>query len=286
MAFLGSRWFFGLTKWKNGSIIVYCVFDRCKYLKNFISIERKESAKMEKTPRKLELTRSAVPDEIADHPAVDLIMDLAIHENLESGRIIINYPGCMGDIDGYNNKYLTLANFVQEKVGAVIRTGNEFYNGFDYSKSVQDDLRTIIEYAIENSEEICGAKVPAIYLMGFSAGASAIAAVAHEYPQVQKILLMAPSGDAGEEAVSKGLGEFTGEVYVLGGANDDVVGPEAAPHIYSLIKKASKHQLVIIPKCDHQFKGTENGLIVSKAPLWAFLGEADFPSTDGGVELY
>ena len=233
-----------------------------------------------------ELKRRAVPDAAKQKGEVELNIPLAIHANRESGCITISYPGAMGDIDGYNAKYRTLANFIQEKVGAVIRLGNHYFQGFDYSKSIQDDLRAVIGYAIENSKEICGAKVPVIYLMGFSAGASAIAAVAHEFPQVRKILLISPSCDVGEEDVTKGLAEFTGEVYIVAGENDDVVGPEAAPMISAMVKKASIHKLVIVPKCDHQFRGLENGMIMSKAPLWAFLGDQDYPSPNGGIELY
>jgi alpha/beta superfamily hydrolase len=236
--------------------------------------------------KQYELKRRAVPDNVRQKEEAELSIPLAIHANNESGCITISYPGAMGDIDGYNAKYRTLADFIQEKVGAVIRLGNHYHRGFDYGKSIQDDLRAVISYAIKNSKEICGAKVPVIYLMGFSAGASAIAAVAYEFPQVRKILLISPSGDAGEEDVTKGLAEFTGEVYIVAGENDDVVGPEAAPMISNMVKKASIHKLVIVPKCDHQFRGLENGMIMSKAPIWAFLGDQDYPSPNGGIELY
>lgn len=233
-----------------------------------------------------ELKRMAISDQARRKEEIELSIPLAIHPNRESGYIIINYPGVMGDIDGYNAKYRTLANFLQEKVGAVIRLGNHYFSDFNYDKSVQDNLRAVINYAIKNSKEICGSKVPVIYLMGFSAGAAAIAAIAHEFPHVRKILLVSPSGDAGEEDMTRGLAEFTGEVYIVAGENDNIVGPEAAPMISSLVKKASVHKLVIVKNCDHQFRGRENGMIMSKAPLWAFLGDQEFPSSNGGVELY
>lgn len=233
-----------------------------------------------------ELIRTAVPDGVGQKEEVELSIPLAIHVNLESGCITINYPGAMGDIDGYNSEYQTLANFIQEKVGAVIRLGNHYFSGFSYSKSIQDNLRAVINYAIENSKDICGAKTPVIYLMGLSAGASAIAAVAHEFSQVRKILLISPSCDAGKDDITKGLAEFTGEVYIVAGENDDVVGPKTAPKISKLVKRASVHKLVIIPNCDHEFRGLENGMIMSKTPLWAFLGDQEFPSSNGGIELY
>jgi predicted esterase len=148
-------------------------------------------------------------------------LPIIIHPK-NSGIIIINYPGFNGEINGYNNKYRTLAKLMQERIGAVIQSGNQYHEMLDYKESVKDDLRAVIEYSLENAENICQTKIPTIYLVGFSAGASAIAAVAHEYPAVSKILLISPSADAGFESLQKGLSEYTGEVYILSGSNDDV----------------------------------------------------------------
>jgi alpha/beta superfamily hydrolase len=234
------------------------------------------------------LKRKATPHEEGSEifGEVELKLPIAVHSNLLVGKIIVSYPGFQGNIDGYNNKYMKLANFLQQKVCAVIRSGNNYYQGFDYAKSIQDDLEMIIQYALKNSVTICGHKNPDLYLMGFSAGAAAITAVAYKYPSVKKILLISPSGDAGERDTKKGLAEFMGEAYIVAGAEDDIVGTDAAPRIYSLIKKASVHKMVIIPDCDHQFRGEKNGRIMSVAPLWAFVGKKDFPSTKGSIKLY
>ncbi len=216
---------------------------------------------------------------------INVEIPITIHVNQEKEIIILNYPGFNGDINGYNNKYLTLAKSLQEKVGAVIQMGNQYNDELDYTESVQDDVRAVIEYAIEHASEICKSENPQIYLMGFSAGASAIAAVCHEYPEVKKILLMAPSGDAGQESVEKGLSEFSGEVFIVIGANDEVVGVEAGKIFANLVKKTSA-QLTVVPNCDHQFRGTENGMIMSNAPVWAFIGGINFPTPEGGVKLY
>lgn len=216
----------------------------------------------------------------------DLWWPIAIHPKQDSGIIIINYPGYNGDIDGFNNKYGKLAQFMQEKIGAVLRSPNIEHNNIDYRESVKDDLKALIEYALKNSERICGSVNPQIYLMGFSAGASAIAAVAHEFKEVTKILLVSPSMDAGPEAVLYGLNHFTGEVYVVAGDNDTIVGTKCAPQMFSYVKTDSTHEIVIVQNCDHQFKGKTNGMIMSKAPLWAFSGDTSFPDPEGGIELY
>ena len=215
-----------------------------------------------------------------------LKFEVKIHPT-SSGIIVVNYPGYNGDIDGYNNKYGAQADFIQEQnLGSVVRSGNHHWAGFEFDQSTQDDLKHIVDYSIKNAREICGSEDPSIYLMGFSAGASAIAAIAHEYTQIPKILLMAPSGDAGQEAVTEGLKKFGGEVYIAIGENDDVVGPEAGKKFYDMATGASLRELVMIPNCDHQFRGEVNGRIMSKSPFWAFGGDKTFPSPEGGMKLY
>ncbi|MFH0832652.1 MAG: hypothetical protein V1900_02965 [Candidatus Aenigmatarchaeota archaeon] len=215
---------------------------------------------------------------------VPLQWNIAVHPN-QSGRIAINYPGVGGSIDGYADKYLKLANLIQEKnIAAVVRTGNHPWAGFQYEKSLVDDLRTVIDYSLEASKDICGSKEPELYLMGFSAGASAVAAIAHEFEKVSRILLLAPSGDAGDSIVN--LGKYKGDVYITVGENDEIVGQEAGLFFYDMATGAKSRKLVIVPNCDHQFRGEINGMIMSKAPLWAFAGDKTFPNPECGIKLY
>jgi dienelactone hydrolase len=217
-----------------------------------------------------------------------LKVGLRVHPN-NNGVIVVSYPGYNGDINGYAGKYETLAGLMQERIGAVLRTDNPHYGGFRYDVSVQDHLRAVVDYAMSNLQEIAGqpAEETSMYLMGFSAGAGAIAAVAHEFPQVKKVLLMAPSGDAGEEAVTKGLREYSGECNIVIGEDDEVVGVKSAELFASLATGASVVRTAIIPDCDHQFRGELNGRIMSAAPLWAFTDRGgETPSPTDGIKLY
>jgi dienelactone hydrolase len=215
-----------------------------------------------------------------------LELELAIHP-LSNGVIVVNYPGITGDIDGYNNKYGQQADFIQEKeIGTVVRMGNPVYDELPYPRVMIDNFRYVIDHCLSHGKELSGKAKPTLYLMGFSAGASTIAAVAGDYSEVEKILLMAPSGDAGQDAVEKGLDKFKGEVYITVGDRDEIVGPGAGQTFYDLANSAKIRKLVIVPNCDHQFRGERNGKIMSKAPLWAFAGDNSFPSPDGGKKLY
>lgn len=211
-----------------------------------------------------------------------LELDIVTHP-ANTNRIIVNYPGAGGHIDGYNEKYKRLATYMQDKnLGAVVRSGNRMLPSF----TVDTDLRAMLDYTLENAREISGSEYPDIFLMGASAGASAIAAAAHEYPQVKRILLLAPSGNAGDRI--NNLQYFNGEVYIVIGDNDEVVGTEAGQTFYDLARNASRRELFVLPNCDHNFKGTLNGRIMSQAPFYAFTtGEKPkFPDPHGGIILY
>ena len=215
-----------------------------------------------------------------------LELEVAIHP-YSNGIIVVNYPGIPGNIDGYNNKYGQQADFIQEKgVGTVVRVGNPYFSELPYPEGMIDNFKFVLEHCLANGLKLSGKQDPKLYLMGFSAGASTIAAVAGDYSAVEKILLIAPSGDAGKEEVEKGLGKFTGEVYIAIGDRDELVGTQAGQIFYDLATAARLRKLEIIPNCDHQFRGETNGRIMSKAPLWAFTGDTSFPSPEGGKKLY
>ena len=219
------------------------------------------------------------------NPELEIEIEVAVHK-ANSGKIIINYPGAGGHIDGYNNKYLTLADCMQNSIGAVVRMGNQKVLGLNYSQLLRDNLKAVIEYSISNAFEICGSHKPILYLMGSSDGAGAISAVAYLYAEIEKILLYAPSFGAGREDINKGLKQYRGDLYIVIGNKDFVVGQGNGQIFKDLAEVSRISQLEIIPDCDHQFRGKTNGKILSKAPFWAFDNDGTFPSPEGGIELY
>ncbi len=77
----------------------------------------------------------------------NLSLEVAIHPN-NSGKIIINYPGLMGDREGFNNKHKKLAQYMQgEGLGAVVRTQGPGYPAFE---RFTDDvlLRKVLSYSL------------------------------------------------------------------------------------------------------------------------------------------
>lgn len=211
-------------------------------------------------------------------------IDIFVHPN-DSGRIIINYPGWNGDIDGFNDKHRKLAQYMQgEGLGAVVRgKGPGHPDLIDLPVDLQ--LRMMIRYSLEYSQEIAKTDAPELLLIGTSAGGGAAATIAHEYPEVSRILLMAPGANGNPEV---GLPKFRGEVHIVIGANDDVVSPVAGKYFYDLATGASRRNLFTISDCNHQFHGELNGRIMSEAPFYAF-SKGDrpiFPDPQGGMVLY
>jgi pimeloyl-ACP methyl ester carboxylesterase len=205
---------------------------------------------------------------------------------LASPRIVIMVPGYEGTIDGYRQKYAKIAaHLVQRGVGAVVRSGNPVVPGFPFETTCKTHLRGVAEGALARARSICGHESPSLLLLGWSAGASAVAAMAPDLPRVERVLLMAPSGDAGDEAVVDGLCRFTGHLFVVAGERDEVVG-DLPRELFGYAERARSKQLVVLPDCDHQFRGDRNGRIMSHAPLWAFADEEGFPDPALGIALY
>lgn len=211
-------------------------------------------------------------------------LELIIHP-LNNGKIIVNYPGAEGSIDGYNKKYKTLAEYiVSQGLASVVRLPNPHTFGFGWDMN----LRHALAYIFENSKSICNSNNPNIYLMGFSAGAGIIASLAWEYPKIKKILLIEPAPKVDEQGVIEGLGQYKGELYVVVGSEDEALGPEVGKQFIKVAVNTSKKEIFVIPNCDHQFKGEVNGRIMSEAPFYAFCDnpQIKFPDPKGGIKLY
>lgn len=209
--------------------------------------------------------------------------DVAVHYN-NSGRIIINCPGYQGTIGGYNDKYEKMAFWMRSaNLGAVVRMG------YQNQEPLDRPLCRVIDYALYDAINICGSPHPELFLMGTSAGAGIVAAIAHRYKEVSRILLIAPGWDMGVREIEDGLPRFRGEVYLVIGKQDTTVYPESAQRMEQLVIGTSKHhELFEIDDCDHWFTKPKNGMILSKAPFYAFSkgDKPSFPDHVGGMLLY
>ena len=215
-----------------------------------------------------------------------------------SDTIIINSPGAGVPNNDRKSRWDILGEYIQQRdIGTFIKYDypvpdahwkfpTEPYSHKDasWNQLVVESLIHVIDYAIENSLEICGSETPTIYLSGFSAGGSACGAVAHLYPQIRKILLLSAYDSVGDHFYAA-ISQFTGEIYMAYGANDQPAGFLAYGMGFMAVN-VDMINVKEIPDCDHGFRGDTNNMILSKAYSWAFAGDVTFPSPEGGILLY
>jgi SAM-dependent methyltransferase len=212
----------------------------------------------------------------ARQPALHCIVDPRV-----TGRIILSYPGFRESADSEAIAFdMHAERLLDYGLGAVVRMNNPYQAGVDYPTFLVNNLRRTIDRCLGEAESICGTPEPTLYLCGYSAGASAIAAVAAAYPQIARILLIAPSVDAGEDAVRESLPQFAGDVYIISGADDPIVMPSQARRFYHYAGSARRRALVILPDCGHSFEGAANQEIMDEALFWAFADSACFPEPE------
>ena len=215
-----------------------------------------------------------------------------------SGKLIIQAPGAGEVKEGPGNRYVRLGDHLQAcglatfvsfnppLPDAQFMYPNEPYSYRDASWSLifVESMAALVEHCLKNAEQLCGAKELEICLAGFSAGGSAVVAVAPLFPGIKKVLLVS-AYDSVDWFFLSGVRRYTGEVYVAYGEQDQAAAI-LAMMMPSLAKSARTVYARGVPHCDHSFSGETNGKVLSKAYLWAFAGDDGFPSPEGDVPLY
>ncbi len=206
-----------------------------------------------------------------------------------SGAIVVNSPGSGELKDGRENRWKNLGQHLQERDLATLVTYNaprpDFqvqlewepysYRGASWNKLLIESLCHTIDWALENSMQLCGNETPVIYLTGFSSGGSAVGAVSHRYPSVKRILLLSTYDSVGDPFY-EGVTAFTGDIYLVYGDQDEMAGYLA--RILRTGKFAAKSFLVREAlECGHRFDGEANTKLLTQAFHWAFEGDNSQP---------
>lgn len=207
----------------------------------------------------------------------------------ESGVIIVNSPGSGELKDGRDNRWKNLGFHLQERELATLVTYNaprpDFqvqlewepysYRGASWNKLLIESLSHTVDWALENAVQLTGGESPSVYLTGFSSGGSAAGAVAHRYPNVERLLLLSTYDSVGDPFY-EGIANFTGDIYLVYGDQDPMAG-----HLAMLLrtgKFAAKSFLVReAPECGHRFDGEANAQLLTQAFHWAFEGDNSQP---------
>ena len=207
----------------------------------------------------------------------------------QSGAIVVNSPGSGELKDGRDHRWRNLGLHLQERGLATLVTFNaprpDFqvqlewepysYRGASWNKLLIESLCHTIDWSLENAVQLSGTESPALFLTGFSSGGSAVGAVAHRYPSVQRILPLSTYDSVGDPFY-EGVSAFTGDIYLVYGDDDPMAAWLA--RILRTGKFFAKSFLVReAPECGHRFEGEANTQLITQAFHWAFEGDNSQP---------
>ena len=216
----------------------------------------------------------------------------------DSGVLVVNSPGSGELKDGRHQRWDAMARHLQELgVGSMVtynapRPDFEVqleweaysYKGASWNQLLLESLCHVVDWSLERAQELCGSESPDVYLAGFSSGGSAVGAVAFNYTEIKRVLMLSAYDSVGDWFY-EGISRFTGDIYMAYGSEDPVarllcqvvgMGP----------LRASSFQAREVPECNHRFSGAANSQALTKAFYWAFRGDDSFPDPAGAPPLY
>ncbi len=223
--------------------------------------------------------RSSSPGHRRDRSSSTGPLQVAVHP-AGCGTLLVICPGLNATLEGegreftqsHPDRYRRIARRLQSgRVAAVLRTANPCLDYGRYGRQALDRLRRVIGYGLDHAGAICGDARPELCLMGFSAGAGAVAALASEF-QPKRMLLVAPSGDVGPQHIIGGLKDYAGELLLMVGEEDEVVGRDAACLFDELSPAVGRKQVLFVPGCDHCFTGDDHDVLLEETAFRAFRG--------------
>ncbi len=219
----------------------------------------------------------------------DRSIEVALHPQLGADTITIMMGGLNGHVDGWMHKNTKVAELLRRQANtAVVRAGGPQAEGGVEDPHIMQQARALIKKSIAQAEALTGkpASELTFQVSGYSAGGSGMAAVAHEFPQIKKMLLVAPSVNAGDKNVKQGLMKFRGNVAITVGKED-----ELAKYAEKLIAHTEGRTLPIhfqeLSNVDHRFTGVRGGELFSASFLWGLDNQGEhLESSQRGIKLY
>jgi len=174
---------------------------------------------------------------------VDASLDVVVHPG-KSDEIVLIVPGVDGSVDGYEDKYVKMADLITEHNGdTVVRISNPFITSFHW----EDNVRKALEFIEAGQSDYFDVKPASIRIVGHSAGASVAAWLAHEYPKVKQLTLINMAEKLEADRIVTNLESFNGSVSLVYGSED--------PSIEFGRKLGDKYGLTVVEGADHNFSG-------------------------------
>jgi pimeloyl-ACP methyl ester carboxylesterase len=117
----------------------------------------------------------------------------------------------------------------------------------------EDNVRHALKHIIDNSKKYFGAKDINISIFAHSAGASVVAAIAHEYPQIKQILLVNVAEKLMNDRQLAGISAYKGKLAVVYGQKDPSV--TFGHQLVLVANPKTKPIYKTVPNADHNFAG-------------------------------
>lgn len=198
--------------------------------------------------------------EVVNDIHIDCSLDVAVHPT-KSNIVLLVVPGVDGSLDGYENKYVHLAERVFGEHGAaVVRMSNPFITSFHW----ESNIRHILEFITDNATSIAGTEDIELMVFAHSAGAAIVAQLAWEYPMITKIMLVNPATRLGLEKIKKGLIEFNKPTTLLVGELDPSLEDS---HKLAKLEGVS---IDVIPGANHHFSGIHTSFFINSPTRYLF----------------
>lgn len=154
-------------------------------------------------------------------------------------KALVILTGLGGSADGFGNKYVRIAEYVQNDYGASVFISPTPKDVWDRKEGFFDEVAA---HFMQN--KTC------VYLMGVSAGATMALWYAAKYPQIKRILCVNPVLNINLHLTSNGIRNFVGERMTI------VFGEKDPSAKWTKILPAAPHlQIHIVPNADHLFSG-------------------------------
>lgn len=175
-----------------------------------------------------------------------------------SDKVVLIMTGIGGSENGYDDKYVKIAENVNNKYKAsvfIFATPPESWGKGD--ERVNCAITEVNEKLLE-----CGITEYELYCMGISAGGAFLGAYAYRYARIKKLLLVNPVIQINYNHLLNGLENTTSDITIVFGELDP-------SYKYSFMLDSVKREnvkIITVPTADHRFSGKENIDLFIKLP--------------------
>lgn len=179
---------------------------------------------------------------VESHNGVDFNCKLQIAKHPgDEKNIFLIIPGVDGSLDGYEEKYLKIAESVNIQHGL---TSYQIDNPYISRLHWESNVRQILDHIFMEHPEI-----ESINIMAHSAGAWVIGNIAHEYPEIKRVLMVNPASNVDLDKLRSNIEKNKSATFTL------LIGSNDPSHEHHDKFEMDNSLVVLVEGADHHFSG-------------------------------